>query len=108
MKKNGQNSNGVQRTAGNRDQLASGVNLIVMDKHSAAVWATNLYQRLGLRHNIHIRRLHYHALLQNGLPLPSGKTYRNTTGDYEYLKTAFDQARLLGLIPYDVFSASER
>lgn len=108
MKKNGQNSNGIQQTTGNRHRLASGVNLISKGKHSAAVWAMNLYQRLGLRHNIHIRRLHYHALLQDGLTVPSGKAYRNTTGDYEYLKTAFDQARLLGLIPYDVFSDTNR
>jgi len=108
MKKNGQNGNGVQQTTDNGQRLASGVNLIFKGKHSAAVWATNLYQQFGMRQNIHIRRLHYHALLQDGLTLPSGKAYRNTVADYEYLKIAFDQARLLGLIPYDVFSDTNR
>lgn len=93
MDKRQQNSNGRRR-----------VNFISKGNHSAALWAMGLYERLGLRHNIHIRRLHYHALLQEGLTLPSGRTYRNTLADCEYLERAFDQARLLGFVPYDVFS----
>ncbi|MBW8014653.1 MAG: hypothetical protein FVQ82_00570 [Planctomycetes bacterium] len=97
MKIRGQNSNGVR-------QAANRVNFITKGKYSAALWAMGLYERLGLRRNIHIRRLHYHALLQDGLKLPSGKAYRNTVCDYEYLKRAFDQARLFGFVPYDIFS----
>ncbi len=96
MKQKGQNGSIRQRAAGRIDFISSG-------KHSEAVWAMSLYERLGLRCRVHIRRLHYMALLQDGLTLPSGKAYSNTIGDFEYLKNAFERAWLLGLIPYDVF-----
>jgi hypothetical protein len=108
MDKNGQNSIYEQRTTGDGQRLASDVNYISKGKHSAAVWAMDLYQRFGLAGNLHIRRLHYRALLQAGLTLPTGRAYRNTQADFEYLKMAFEQARLLGLIPYDVFSDASR
>ena len=72
-------------------------------KSKAAVWALKLYHQTGYKRRIHIRRLHYNALLQEDLKLPSGKPYRNTVEDFEFLKAAFEQARLLGLIPYDIF-----
>jgi hypothetical protein len=93
---NGQNTSGTQ--------YSSPVGMISKGKHTDAVWAMQLYEQLGISRNIHIRRLHYQALLQDGLLLPSGKTYCNTVSDFEFLKRAFEQARLLGLIPYDIFS----
>jgi hypothetical protein len=99
MKQRGQNGSDCQHAA-------KRINFISGSKHQEAVWAMTLYERLGLGSRLHIRRLHYTDLLQDGLTLASGKAYRNTTADFEYLKNAFERAQLLGLIPYDVFSDS--
>lgn len=106
MNTNGQNSNGHQRSADNVQHVTCGLNIVSKGKYTDAVWAMELYERLSFRRDIHIRRIHYWALLQECLTLPSGKPYRNTITDFDYLKNAFEHARLLGLVPYDVFSDS--
>lgn len=65
-----------------------------------AEWFTEIWQTLGARHGVHLRRIHY-AIVSQAEPVkkPNGKPYQNTENDWKFLSAASLAARYLGLIP---------
>jgi len=69
-----------------------------------AYWLHELWQKLGLREGVHLRRIHYQLVSQDPpLLTPSGKLYENTDTCWDQLCKASKWARYLDLIPIDAF-----
>lgn len=71
-------------------------------RKEAAGWFADIWDRLGLKHGVHLRRAHYIMVSQpNPIPKPDGTPYLNTENDWKFLSVASLAARYLGLIPSD-------
>ncbi len=72
-------------------------------RRERAEWFAELWDRFGLHHGVHLRRIHY-LLVSQPQPVlwPNGKPYENTVNDWQALDTASLAARYLGMIPPDV------
>ncbi len=85
--------------APNNDPFYAGV----PNRRERAKWFAELWDRFGLHHGVHLRRIHY-LLVSQPQPVlwPNGKPYLNTVNDWQALDTASLAARYLGMIPPDV------
>jgi hypothetical protein len=67
-------------------------------------WFARLWQDLGFRNGVHLRRIHYVLVSQTSLvPLPCGGDYINTLECWKLLNRASVAARYLGLVPISAF-----
>ena len=85
--------------AANNDPFYAGV----PNRRERAEWFAELWDRFGLHHGVHLRRIHY-LLVSQPQPVmwPNGKPFENTTNDWQALDTASLAARYLELIPTGV------
>lgn len=68
-------------------------------------WFTSLWDLLGARGGVHLRRCHYQAL-SHDLERPDGNAYRaylNDDASWSFLCKAATKARLLGMVPAEAF-----
>jgi hypothetical protein len=65
-----------------------------------AEWFADQYERLGIEHGAHLRRIHYRLISQpEPVIMPNGEAYVNTLDCFDKLGAACRDARYLGLIP---------
>lgn len=63
-----------------------------------ARWFADVWQRAGYSSGVHLRRVHYWCVSQEGLTLPDGKPYENTDKNWKFLTQASKMARYLGFV----------
>lgn len=63
-----------------------------------AQWFADIWQRAGYTSGVHLRRVHYWCVSQQGLLMHNGKPYENTDGCWKYLTQASKMARYMGLV----------
>jgi hypothetical protein len=68
-----------------------------LDARLAAQWAVDICDAAGLSGSGNIRRLHYFASLAGMHYKPDGQLYRDTAGDFSYLRRSLDFAGFMGL-----------
>ncbi len=74
----------------------------VPHREEAARWFSDIWDRLGFQHGVHLRRAHYVIVSQsNPISKPDGSPYLNTENDWKFLGVASLAARYLNLIPAD-------
>lgn len=70
----------------------------VPSRAKGAAWFAEIWKRFDLGDGVHVRRIHYILVSTPGVTRPSGKPYRNTDADWNYLVNAARDARLAGLV----------
>jgi hypothetical protein len=68
-----------------------------------AEWFSELWTRAGYTTGVHLRRVHYRLLSEEGLVRHDGMPYTNTVESWGYLCDAGKAARYLGLVAVDAF-----
>ena len=70
---------------------------------SCAEWFAELWQRLNIKHGVHLRRVHYLLVSMPGITLPNGAPYENTNAAWRLLGRAVSDARYQGLVDASAF-----
>ena len=72
-------------------------------QRARAEWFSDLWKRAGYTNGVHLRRIHYRLLSEEGLVRHDGLPYTNTVGSWDYLCSAGKAARYLRLVAVDAF-----
>jgi hypothetical protein len=67
-----------------------------------AEWFAGIWEQVGVRHGVHLRRMHY-QVLSNELEFADGTPYENTENYWGHLCSAGAGARILGLVDVEAF-----
>jgi hypothetical protein len=69
-----------------------------------AEWFSELWNKFGYGHGVHIRRVHYQIISQDPpVKMPNGEPYENTERCWDILSQASKQARYLGYVDAAAF-----
>lgn len=63
-----------------------------------ARWFADVWRKAGYSSGVHLRRVHYWCVSQDGLPMHNGQPYENTEKCWGYLLQASKMARYLGYV----------
>lgn len=63
-----------------------------------AQWFAGIWQKAGYSNGVHLRRVHYWCVSQDGLTMHDGQPYQNTDKCWKYLTQCSKMARYLGLV----------